>query len=225
MNKDYLLIGGALTCGGNLLAWYKSDEMFGSEVFERNINILNDRLANSTLQYKVDTSIPVLLPFLNGERSPGFRSSAHGVLCDIQLSTTSIEILQSIIEGVSFRLTDICKEMMSFLQVGHKDSLGRINILASGKSLDRCNYWCQVLCNCTGLSVIQKLGGGCEDSLLGVAVNVIQSSSDNVQFHPCVFSDCNLNAYNVYFDMNDEPLHSRYLKHKEIYECCSTYNL
>ena len=98
LNKKYLLIGGALTDGGNIIEWYKntitSQLPVLTPITPRHKPPIEKRTVAGTATSLVDganddrdhhnyNNIPIVLPFFtpgSGERSTGYHTNATGII-------------------------------------------------------------------------------------------------------------------------------------------------
>ncbi len=79
LNRERILIGGALGDGGNLLRWLKGVLAVGKE----------KQVLRTVADLPPDGHGLTVLPFWASERSPGYRSDARGAIVGLSLSTTS----------------------------------------------------------------------------------------------------------------------------------------
>ena len=99
-------------------------------------------------------SVPWVLPFWSGERSPGYHLDARGTLAGLTLHSTRADILQGLLEGVSFRLVEVLSLVRGWAGVG-----GSLVLIASGGGLDDNPYWCQLLSALSGAQVLRLCSG------------------------------------------------------------------
>jgi gluconokinase len=91
------LIGGAISNGGNLLAWLQRTlQLPPLEALEAELSRAEPAAHGLTV-----------LPFLTGERNPDFPLDAHGVIAGLTGATTPAQIAQAALESVAFRLAAI----------------------------------------------------------------------------------------------------------------------
>ncbi|MFQ3567867.1 MAG: FGGY family carbohydrate kinase [Aggregatilineales bacterium] len=123
------LIGGATSEGGSIYQWALAALRLDAEAAEAE---LRTRPAGAHGL--------VVLPLLAGERSPGYCDFATGTLHGLRLSTTPIDILQALLEGVALRLRLI------------DDLLGKPGefVLAGGGALEKGEAWAQMLADALG---------------------------------------------------------------------------
>lgn len=152
-----ILVGGALTDGGSIIAWMR--ELFhlrDEEAWRRVLQMISK-------SYEVKRSLPsvasqggiVFLPFLSGERSTGYRSNASGSILGINQRTTASDIIQGAMEGVVLRLKAILELIQSTQYNALKDpsSTKTPCIIASGNALESNITWRQMLADGTGWTV------------------------------------------------------------------------
>lgn len=127
------LMGGATSEGGNVFEW------------ARKILILPDAQAVETALENAtpDAHGLTILPLLAGERSPGWAADATATIHGMRLSTTPLDIMQAMLEGVAHRLALIA------------DSLGGDGaIFAGGGALYASPAWAQLLCDAFGRRLV-----------------------------------------------------------------------
>jgi gluconokinase len=101
------------------------------------------------------------LPFLAGERSPGWRDDARATVTGIGLSTTGPEILRALLEGVAYRLADVYERLRPLAAPGHA-------VIASGGALHGSRLWSQIVVDALGVPV--ELRESTEASSRGAAL-------------------------------------------------------
>jgi gluconokinase len=147
--------GGALSDGGNLHGW-----------LERTL-VAADGDAD-------DDHGLTFLPFLGGERSPGWDPHRTGALLGLTFATTPADIRRAALEGVGFRFAAIA----DLLPDVHE-------IVATGGALFEDRAWVQLLADTLARPV--TLSGVEEASLRGAAVAVLERPDDaplGHTFHP-----------------------------------------
>ena len=172
LNRRHLLIGGALTDGGSLVEWCRTELLGGDQGRFR--QYMAELLAEATPVPTVPAAahrsggtvavtlsrrgqVPVMLPFWTtgaGERAPGYHSQAVGTISHMSKSTTVKHLLQCAVEGVSFRLVEIVSLLRSVTSQceGGTESI----LVASGGALDASPYWRKLLAVLTGSSSAQQ---------------------------------------------------------------------
>lgn len=120
------LTGGATNEGGSTLGWAR--ETLGiTEDFDAQL-----------VGRPADRHGLTFLPLLAGERSPGYRADATGTLHGLRLSTTRLDIVQAVLEGVALRLALIAERLGA-------NAIARI--YASGGALQASRAWAQICAN------------------------------------------------------------------------------
>jgi gluconokinase len=119
------LIGGATNEGGSTIAWVR-------ETFK-----LSEDAEAQLVTRPADSHGLTFLPFLTGERSPGYRAEASGTLHGLRAATTPLDVMQAAMEGVALRLAAIAENLGSdFAQV-----------FAGGGALQASRAWAQTCAN------------------------------------------------------------------------------
>jgi gluconokinase len=101
LDKDHHLTGGATSEGGNTFHWLQT--LFPSLDFEHE--------QAAIMQRPADSHGLTCLPLFNGERSPGWNSTAAATIHGLRLSTTAADILQATLEGVAMRIALIAGQL------------------------------------------------------------------------------------------------------------------
>lgn len=131
VDKRRALLGGATTEGGNVFGW------------------LNDTLQ---LPAEVETELAdmppaghglTMLPFVAGERAPGWRDDARASLIGFSLNTRPIDILRAGLEAVAYRFALIHRLITPHLPPDHE-------IIASGAGLLSSPAWLQIMADVLG---------------------------------------------------------------------------
>lgn len=125
VDASHHLIGGATFEGGGIYHWLRET-----------LNLPDD-LEAQLQQRKPGEHGLVMLPLLNGERSPGWSIGAVGALAGIRQSTSSVDIVQASLEGVALRLAIIAGQIGGEAQT----------VLASGGALENSPAWAQMIAN------------------------------------------------------------------------------
>lgn len=123
------LMGGATTEGGTVFSWL---------IRRLQIDFEPDRLEAELQAMEPAAHGMVFLPFLGGERSPGWRDDARGSLVGLTLSTRPVEIVRAALESMAYRLCLIYKLMEPHLAPQHE-------IIGGGAGLLSSPAWLQIL--------------------------------------------------------------------------------
>lgn len=145
------LIGGATNEGGSTIAWVR-------ETFQ----VPEDAEAQLVTR-RADSHGLTFLPFLTGERSPGYRAEASGTLHGLRAATTPLDVLQAAMEGVALRLAAIA------------ESLGNdfAQVFAGGGALQASSVWAQMCAD--ALDQPLELLAEAETTARGVALLALEA--------------------------------------------------
>ena len=126
------LPGGALSEGGSLFAWMKTTfQLADPPQYEAALNSLVP-----------DGHGLTVLPFLSGERSPGWQGHARATIHGISQATTPLEILQAGMEAVACRIALVFEKLAQLLP----DDL---QIVAGGGAIHN-SAWLQIITDMLG---------------------------------------------------------------------------
>lgn len=150
-----VLLGGALSEGGNLFGW------IGSHLR------LPDAAALSAALEAIapDSHGLTWLPFLAGERSPGWVGDARATLSGLTLDTTGVEILRAGLEAVAERFALLMRLIDAAMP-------GQRTVVASGAALLHDPVWMQILADALGREVVAPRVS--EASFRGVALVALE---------------------------------------------------
>ena len=129
------LVGGATSEGGNVVAWSRRELALPGD---------DAALERAVAAVPPDGHGLVALPFLAGERSPGWRDDARGTLTGIHLDTTAAEIARALMEAVAYRLALIHEQLAPLAAPGHA-------VVASGGALVRSATWTGIIADALGV--------------------------------------------------------------------------
>jgi gluconokinase len=130
------LLGGALSEGGNVFAWATAA-----------LRLPADAALDAALRaMPPDGHGLTILPFVAGERSPGWSNDAESVTAGIHPATTAIQVLQAWLEAVSFRCAIIARLLSPHASPAHE-------VVASGGAMSASPYWVQLMANVIGRRV------------------------------------------------------------------------
>lgn len=136
LGAAHALLGGSISDGGSVFAWARERLQLPPATE------LEKRLA----ELPADSHGLTMLPFLNGERSPGWSLQATGALTGLNMATTTLQLLQASLEAVTYRLLAIAS-----LLAPHCG--GRSEIVASGGAITGSPYWLQMAADVLGRPV------------------------------------------------------------------------
>jgi len=133
IDRERLLLGGATSEGGNVYAWC------------REVLRLPD---DTTLEQRLEAMTPdahglTVLPFLAGERAPGWRGDRRGAVAGLSLDTGPLEIVRAALEAVALRLALVYRLLGPHAAREHR-------IVASGGAVTRSRAWTHMLADALG---------------------------------------------------------------------------
>lgn len=197
IDANQILIGGALTDGGSAVEWVRS---------LLNLNIesdFNHCMKDTSEQYKKKTQGDVavsstacltVVPFLSGERSVGFRDGAKGCALGFTRDTTSTDLLESVLVGVTLRVCAVLKLLQTVSSDVIRSEAGLVRnardpcIVASGAALEKNGLWRQMLADASGLPVFCDADAS-DGTGRGVALLVRGAMSKDETEDECFISD------------------------------------
>jgi gluconokinase len=134
VDRRRALLGGATSEGGNVYGWMSDTLKLGApEAIER-----------ALAQLPPDGHGLTVLPFLAGERSPGWAGDVRATITGLGLNTTPIEMLRAGLEAVAYRFALI------FASLATSDA----KIIASGGSLLSSPAWMQMIASTLGHAIL-----------------------------------------------------------------------
>jgi gluconokinase len=156
VDRDVAIVGGATSEGGNVYAWCRDLlRLPADEAVER---ALAERLP--------DSHGLTVLPFLAGERAPGWRGDRRAVIAGLTLDTTPVQILQAALEAVALRLALVYELLAPAADRDHA-------IVASGGGLARSPVWRRMIADALGHPL--SWSPDSEATTRGVALLALQS--------------------------------------------------
>lgn len=135
VDRTTSLLGGAMSEGGNVYAWLKKTLKIDDA---QEADFLNKAPAN---QHGL-----IFLPLLAGERSPGWRGDARGMIAGISLATSADDILQAALEGIAYRIGLIYDLLAGALPGEHR-------VIANGGAMVHSPAWVQIIADVLGCTV------------------------------------------------------------------------
>jgi gluconokinase len=130
------LLGGALSEGGNVFAWATAALRLPPP----------SELDAALRALPPDGHGLTILPFVAGERSPGWANDAEATMVGLHPATTPLQVLQAWLEAVAFRLAILARLLSPHAAPDHE-------IVASGGAMSASPYWVQLIANAIGRRV------------------------------------------------------------------------
>jgi gluconokinase len=132
IDRERVIIGGALSDGGGLHQWLKENLRLGADgAVEADIT-----------KRPPDGHGLTFLPFLAGERSTGYHEFATGGIFGLSSSTDGVDIIQAALESVAYRFAEIFDQLNSVVKIRE--------ITASGGALRESHVWTQIIADVLG---------------------------------------------------------------------------
>ncbi|HSR10647.1 MAG TPA: gluconokinase [Thermodesulfobacteriota bacterium] len=128
------LLGGALSEGGSVYAWMTS-VLNGSPEME-----------SAAAAMEPDAHGLTVLPFLAGERAPGWAGHARGAIAGISLATGPQHILRAGMEAVAYRLALVFRLLSPMIPA-------QAQVIASGGALLNSPLWIRIVTDVLGRPV------------------------------------------------------------------------
>ena len=150
------LLGGALSEGGSVFAWMKD---------VLNLGAYPD-LEKALAAAEPDSHGLTVLPFLAGERAPGWAGQARAVLQGLSLATSPLDILRASMEAVAYRLFLVFELLRPLIS-------GEPRIVASGGALLGSPAWLQIVADVLGRGV--SVCGVAEATSRGAALLALEA--------------------------------------------------
>lgn len=157
VDRRRYVVGGALSGGGNLIAWLFDTLRMGGRPSD---------LEEAVGALEPDGHGLTLLPFIAGERSPGWAAEARVTISGLNLHTRPIDILRAGLESVALRfavLYDLIREAIPHTR----------EVVATGGALLGSPAWIQILADVLGCPVIASAEA--EASSRGAALLALES--------------------------------------------------
>ena len=138
LDRRRVVVGGALSNGGNFVAWMR--RAFGLGTTKDSA-----RIERAVARIAPDSHGLTVLPFLAGERSPDYPPDAFATIAGLRLSTSREEIFRAGLEGIAYRFREVLDELVSVARVDR--------LVASGTALTASRVWPQIVADVIGCSV------------------------------------------------------------------------
>jgi gluconokinase len=136
LDRRLSLVGGALSEGGNVYAWCRDILRLpgGAEI------------ETALAEQPPDGHGLTVLPFLAGERAPGWRGERRGAIVGLGLDTTPLDIVRAVLEAVAHRIVLVHERLAPLLPAEHA-------IVASGGAAGRSRAWPGIIASALGRPV------------------------------------------------------------------------
>jgi gluconokinase len=152
LDRERAVLGGALSNGGNLLRW-----IWNTTGTDR-----DDETTAAAAALAPDSTGLTFLPFLSGERSPGWHDDASGVVAGLTLSTRPEHLIRAGMESVAYRLAGVYDALRPLASPEHE-------IVVSGGAILVMPSWLQVTADALGHTLVASTPGD-ESTARGAAL-------------------------------------------------------
>jgi gluconokinase len=157
VDRERALLGGATTEGGNLFAW-----------FRQTLRLPSEEALEQALAKQAPTAHELtILPFVAGERAPGWHDDARASMINFTLDTSPVEIVRAGLESLAYRFALIYRRI-----VPHLPDEGA-QIIASGGAILSSPAWLQIMADVLGQPVLTLAEG--EATSRGIALLALES--------------------------------------------------
>src|SRR5215207_2674131 len=150
------VMGGALSNGGNLVAWLRDTQRLPEP----------EETENLLAGMEPDSHGLTFLPLLAGERGPGWADRANGTIAGLSMSSTPVEILRAAMESVAYRFALIAETIEAA-------SPGEREVVATGAGLLHSPTWTGIMADVLGRPV--TVSGVQEASSRGAALLALEA--------------------------------------------------
>ena len=133
LDREHIIVGGALSNGGNLVRWLRATLQLGKR----------KEAAAQIASIAPDGHGLTVLPFLAGERNPDYRSDARAAFVGLSLATTPFEIARAGLEAVSYRI-GLIHDLLAEVAPEARE------IVVNGGAVLRRPYWIQIVTDVVG---------------------------------------------------------------------------
>jgi gluconokinase len=154
LDAQRALVGGATSEGGNVFAWCR-----------QHLKLPDDAAIEHALMHRGPSEL-VALPFLAGERSPGWRGDRRGAIAGLSLDTTGVELLGAMLEGVALRLALVYELLVPSARPAH-------TIVASGGGVEHSRAWASMIADALGQPIVRAIDA--EATSRGVALLALEA--------------------------------------------------
>ena len=138
LDRDRVVVGGALSNGGNLYAW-----------LTRTLAVELPRLEARLRRYRPVATGLTFVPLLAGERSPGFASHATGSIAGLTQATTAADIVRAGLEATAIEFARVDQRLDQVLP-------GARRLVANGAGLLASPAWMQIMADAIGRPVAES---------------------------------------------------------------------
>lgn len=162
------LLGGAVSDVGRVARWVEQVARVGG-------GPQNTAGPDALLAAEPEAATPLVLPFLSGERSTGWRGEAHAHMLNLTAATTAEQIYRGAMEATVLSLGRIEEQMRTVIAKPEK-------VIASGGVAKGVPHWCQILADVLGTEVVHVIHR--RSTLRGTALYALEHLAPDVPRAP-----------------------------------------
>ena len=168
--KDTWVAGGAINNGGIVLKYFRDQfrEQFSSEASKGNYENIYELFDFYASQINPGSDGLIFLPFLTGERCPGWKADASGALIGLKFMHDKRHIVRAAMEGVIYNMYSIFK-MVEKLD-------GNVKQIISNGGYANSDIWLQIQADIFNKEI--AVAGVKEASVLGAAYTAMVAVGD-----------------------------------------------
>lgn len=133
VDRSLAIVGGATSEGGNVYAWCRDTLRLPGD----------DEIERALVDCVPDGHGVTVLPFLAGERAPGWRTGRRGVIAGLTLDVVPLALVQAAMEAIALRLALVYELVTPAAEREHV-------IVASGGGLGRSPAWRRMIADAFG---------------------------------------------------------------------------
>ena len=152
LDSQRAVLGGALSNGGNLLRW----------IWDTTGTDRDDEVTRAAGELAADTTGLTFLPFLAGERSPGWHDDATAVIAGLTVATRPEHLIRAGMEAVAYRLADVYEALAPLASRDHE-------IVVSGGAILVMPSWLGITADALG-HTLSAMSAGDETTARGAAL-------------------------------------------------------
>lgn len=134
LDRRRFVIGGATSNGGNVYQWAREVLRLPDD---------GERVESILATIPPDGHGLTVLPFLAGERSPGWPLDATGLIAGATVATTAADIMLAALEAVAYRLALVRESLLTAVPESR-------TIVASGRAIGESLLFTRILCDVLG---------------------------------------------------------------------------
>jgi gluconokinase len=156
LDRQLVVMGGALSEGGNVYEWCR-------QVLRLPDDVETERALAAAIP---DEHGLTVLPFLAGERAPGWRGDRRATISGLGLDTRAVDIARAALEAVALRLALVYGLLRPHVAAEHV-------IVASGGALGSSRAWAQSIADALGHPIV--VAGDHEMTSRGAALLALEA--------------------------------------------------